>query len=102
MTGCPARRATDGRYRRLRALRDWWGRWGQLVTGVWLLALSAVMTIALIVYAVDQHQAGRTARASCERTKELAPYAVADFERRHVYPPDKLKKAKATIPKSCP
>lgn len=99
---CPARRSTDGRYRRMRAAREWWARWGQLVTGIWLLVLSAVMTVALIVYAIDQHQAAQAARASCNRTKELGPYAVKDAEHRHVYPPKQLKIAKATIPKSCP
>jgi hypothetical protein len=99
---CPLRRSGDGRHPRLCALREWWGRWGQFVTGLWLVGLSAVMTIALVVYAIDQHQAAQAARASCERTKQLGPYAVKDAERRRVYPPEQLKIAKATIPTSCP
>lgn len=111
-TPCPhARRATDSRYPRLRAFKEWWqSGWGLLVQAVWLLFITAVMTVAIVSYAVDQHRASQTARASCKRTQTFGPSIAAAYARYHILSdqpgpngePSELDEYRNTIPKHCP
>jgi hypothetical protein len=112
MSTCPhARRSTDSRYRRLRSFKEWWqSGWGLLVQAVWLLFITAVMTIAIVSYAVDQHDASKTARTSCQRSEKFGPALAKAYAKYHVLSdvrgphgePSELDEYRSTIPKSCP
>lgn len=109
---CPhARRSTDSRYPRLRAFKEWWqSGWGLLVQAVWLLFITAVMTIAIVSYAIDQHDASKTARASCHRSQKFGPALANAYAKYHVLSdrpgpngePSELAEYRASIPTSCP
>lgn len=103
----PQRRKEDAGL--LGRARAWWSRWGQIITGVWLFAISLiVVVIALQVRgqqaASDRRDAATAAAAkiSCQRSRELGP-PLADFlEREHAFPATVIARYRSTIPRSCP
>jgi hypothetical protein len=107
----PLRRSTDSRYPRLRAFKVWWqSGWGLLIQGVWLLLVTAVVIIAVISYAIDQHHASETARAACERSQKYGPKLADAYGKYHILSdrpgphgePSELDSYRSSIPKSCP
>jgi hypothetical protein len=72
-----------------------------LVQGVALIAVAVVVAVGVYVYRHDRSTTARIARQACERTMLIAPYLLADYERRGVLPPKVLAEYRAAIPTAC-
>jgi hypothetical protein len=86
----------------LRGLRAWWERWGDLITAVWLFAVTVVLLWVAIGFKHSQSATATAAKVNCQRSRVYGP-GLADFlEREHAFPPPVLDKYRLTIPKVCP
>lgn len=83
-------------------VRSWWDEWGQLVMGVWLLAVSAVVLWVAVNFWQSQRDTAQAARVSCQRAAEFGPGVADDYERRGVFTAKQLASYRASIPRVCP
>lgn len=96
----PQRRKVDrGHFRRLRA---WWERWGGLVNSLWLFAVTAVVLVVAVQFWHSQAATATAARVACERSRDLGPPVLADYQHRHVLTVKQLERYRTLIPKTCP
>lgn len=96
----PQRRKVD--QKRFPELREWWGRWGGLIKGVWGVALSIVLVWVALGLRASQHETDVAAKQGCLRSRDLGPAVLADYGRRRVLTPKQLERYRALIPKTCP
>lgn len=96
----PGERLDDqGRKARLRAF---WQRWGQLITGVWLIVVSlSILAVALVVRN-EQSARDASSRVQCERTMLFGPPLADYLEREGVLSIELARKYRETIPSRCP
>jgi hypothetical protein len=102
----PRRRANDQPRTRRRQLLDgflgFWERWGQLITGLWLIAVSTVITVVAIQFHGSQSDTARAAKLACVRSQKFGPPFVDGLEQHHIVPPKVIRFYRASIPTSCP
>lgn len=96
----PNRRESDQRL--VGRTLAWWRRWWQLITGIWLIAVSTGLFVLGLAFYQSQSQTEQAARVSCERTVMFGPELAEFYAREHVFSPEKQRQVLATIPKSCP
>ena len=95
----PRRRLED--QGRLGATIAWWTRYGQLITGLWLIVVSgAVLALALNVRS-DQQRTRWQARDACQRTRAFAPSLAKAYARYSILTAAELAQYRRTIPRSC-
>jgi hypothetical protein len=96
----PRRRTADqGRIGRLLAF---WRAWGLLVTGVWLIAVSACLLVVAVAFYSTQSATEESARVSCERSRVFGPAIANAYERFEILTPEQLEAYRQTIPTACP
>jgi hypothetical protein len=103
---CPRRRAADHPPTRLRQIADrvaqFWERWGQLITGVWLISISTVLVIVAVSFYASQSDTTQAAKLACLRSQKFGPPFVDGLERNHIVPPKVIRFYRASIPTKCP
>lgn len=96
----PRRRAGDDTAKG--RLVAWWRRWGQLITGVWLMLVSTILTVLALGFYQQKSDTANAARISCQRSKALGPKLADYYARDPAFPQDVLKLYRRTIPHVCP
>lgn len=84
------------------SIRQWWHDWGQLLTGVCLIAMAATLVILGFQISGLRTNTDQAARVSCERSRAFGPYLARDYKARGVLPPNVLELYTTTIPVKCP
>jgi hypothetical protein len=102
----PRRRVNDQPRTRRRRMLDgflgFWERWGQLITGLWLIGVSTVLVIVAASFYASQSDTARAAKLACVRSQKFGPPFVDGLERHHIVPPRVIAFYRSSIPKTCP
>lgn len=96
----PRRRLAD--HGRVGAFLAWWREWGSLITGVWLIAISAVLLVVAFAFYGSQSANARSSQLACERSREFGPALANAYERYRILNPRQLQAYRQTIPSRCP
>lgn len=96
----PRRRAED---HGLRArVRAFWDRWGQLITGIWLIMVSTGLILIAIQFYSGKSATDTAARVACDRGRKFGPPLADYYARENVFTQEQLAEFRALIPTKCP